>query len=82
LVAVGQTSGAPRRQKVRSRPYADPYSPWTDEMRGGLGSWTDDDEARRLIYNDDSMSDMVSWFTRASRVSCSAVSPHNMAQKL
>jgi len=49
-----------RGQKVRSRPYADPYSTLTDELPSDLGLWSDDDEeARRLIYSN-SLSDIVS----------------------
>jgi len=53
--------GADRRKaRARPRPYADPYSTLTDELTGSLSSWSDDDQAKHLIYNNDSMSDIVS----------------------
>jgi len=59
LFPVRRKTGGASHGKARSRPYADPYSTWTGEVSGGVDSWSDDDEARRLIY-DDSMSDIVS----------------------
>ena len=56
--AAWQKTGGASRGKVRSRPYADPYSTWTDELPGELDVWNDDEEARRLIY-EDSLSDIV-----------------------
>jgi len=58
LSLVRQKSVGPYRQQARSRPYADPYSAWTDELPGELGSWSEDEEARRLIYSN-SFSDIV-----------------------
>ena len=58
LFPASQKNGGPFRQRARTRPYADPYSAWTDELPDELGSWSDDERARRLIYTN-SVSDIV-----------------------